>query len=84
MKDTEHLIILDEKVKHKSLFGAVLFKVLCWMFLLGLTTYSLLSLLLSPTAFKFYKWFDSVDQKYVGIFCIVALAVFGLWRISKK
>lgn len=40
-KDSDRLIVLDDNVKHKNLFGSILLKVICWILLMALTVYGI-------------------------------------------
>jgi hypothetical protein len=78
--DGKHLIVIDEKIKHRGLFSYILTRVIAWFSLLGLTTYGFFYTILHPKAISFYKRIDTVDPRYVLAFVILGLtSMFMYW-----
>jgi hypothetical protein len=75
MKNTKDIILLDEDVKHISLFRHVLPWILTRLFLFGLTVYGLFSL---PDIRIVQSFFQSVDQFCTPLRQAYTLLIIGL------
>jgi membrane protein required for beta-lactamase induction len=75
MKNTKDIIVLDENVKHISLFRHVLPWIVSRLILVGLTVYGLFSL---PDIEVVQSFFQSVDEFYTPLRQAYTLLIIGL------
>jgi hypothetical protein len=75
MKNTKDIIVLDENVKHISLFRHVLPWIITRLFLFGLTVYGLFSL---PDIRIVQSFLQSVDDYFTPIRQVYTIVILGL------
>lgn len=80
-QDSERLIVMDEKVRHRGLFSYYLPRLVLSIILSGITTYGFLHAILHPKVISFFEHLDNIDPIYVLGFVILGLAMFTIWAL---